>query len=364
MANPNHVSTFQSLYNQFKSIDREKIYRESLGELSRKSLLEPVVEGLEKRSEVLAQVVDQISDSSLNNYNNYLQQCVSHLTNLAQYDAQNYVSNVNNIIAAIQRSYEATESILNPATSLLLLKSGLFEGAKLESTGSEILAQYESTVSKKIHDFEENADKKIQELLNAASLKVEEKSNRALQTSRGISLEQAQFQFRNLSRRSLWGLSIWGGVSTLGLASFFIVAIYFHIHFPIEGSQIQTTNPTAGPNVSYPGLIPVIYSIAMRVTILSAIGAVVAYSMNILRSHIHMYYKNEHRIALANSTESFIASCRDNQTGDSVFMYLVQAMSEFGESGLLESKQENIHPTKLIVDIAKDFGGRSTKNGD
>ena len=102
-----------------------------------------------------------------------------------------------------------------------------------------------------------------------------------------------------------------------------------------------------------------IYFTTIRITILITIGAFTAFSLKILRAHMHMKELNKHRERLSNSLPAFVEAVSENQR-DIIITNLVDAISSFGKSGLLQKEDDSMSIPKIVIDtISKTLPGNN-----
>ncbi|MEW6571518.1 MAG: PilZ domain-containing protein [Nitrospirota bacterium] len=181
-------------------------------------------------------------------------------------------------------------------------------------------------------EYEEHAEKTIEEARQLAK-GIEE---RARKTAAHISVEGAQEQFKLAQKDIRKHVIIWSVLSVLSVLAFIGTAIYLSsIQFPEEWTW------------------SIIYHTAVRIIILTAIGAVAAFCLKILRAHLHMSQHNLHRQRIANSMAAFVESAVTPEQRDIILTHLVDAVANFGDSGLLSREKDSIHSSKLTVDTAQ-----------
>lgn len=163
--------------------------------------------------------------------------------------------------------------------------------------------------------------------------------DRARKTAAHISVEAAQEQFRLAQAELNKQVKMWSVISALSLAAFLLTAfILSQIHFPPDWTW------------------QMIYHTAIRVTILTAVGAIAAFCLRMLRAHMHMSQHNLHRQRIANSMAAFVESAITPEQRDLILAHLVDAVVAFGDSGLLSKEDDSIHSSKMTIDtITRTF---------
>jgi hypothetical protein len=188
----------------------------------------------------------------------------------------------------------------------------------------------------------EDLEKKSNTIINHAQQIAESIEQKARQTARGISVEEAQKQFQLATKPIIKQIWVWASLSTL----FSVLFIGIIISFIFESM----------PEVEKWGII---YYTAIRITFLSAIGAIAGFCLKLLRAHLHMYNHNLHRQRIANSIEAFVESAELKENRDLILLHLVDAIAQFGDSGLVQKEDDSIHSTKMIFDNISKYSGGS-----
>jgi hypothetical protein len=136
--------------------------------------------------------------------------------------------------------------------------------------------------------------------------------SRAKQIARNISLEAAQQQFREEARALNRQLTVWSGIATVALLFFFAFGIWIMQHQQLPDKWTWQ----------------VLYYTAIRLTLLSAIGAVATYALKMVSIHIDRRHLNSHRARLANSMAAFVEAARTEAQQDAVLLRLVDSITQ------------------------------------
>ena len=94
----------------------------------------------------------------------------------------------------------------------------------------------------------------------------------------------------------------------------------------------------------------ILYFSAVRITIIGALGGIVAFCLRMLRAHMHMAQHNQHRQRVANSIAAFVESAATPEQRDLILSQLVDSIAHFGSSGILRKEDESIQVPKVVVD--------------
>ena len=159
-------------------------------------------------------------------------------------------------------------------------------------------------------------------------------------------MEEAQKQFREAQPLFDKKVKRWGGLSILCSVAFLGIVFYFAAADAPE--KLDWT---------------IVYYTAIRITILTAIGTATAFCLKIFRAHLHMSEKNRHRQRVANSIGAFVESAVTPDQRDLILSQLVESVVQFGNSGLLQGKEDNLYRPKMTIDsITKTISGNSSKD--
>ena len=175
----------------------------------------------------------------------------------------------------------------------------------------------------------EETEKAIDEARTLA----EEIENRARRTASGISVEAVQEQFRLAQEEHDKQVKLWTWLSGGSIGLFLVVAVAFLFGDPPSGETKA-----------------MLYFSAVRVTIIGALGGIVAFCFRMLRAHMHMAEHNRHRQRVANSIAAFVESATTPEQRDLILAQLVDSIAHFGSSGILHKEDESGRISKVVVD--------------
>ena len=207
-----------------------------------------------------------------------------------------------------------------------------------DSVDENIIKQHENRIK--------SQEEKLDELIDQAKNYIEQTANTleaAQATATGVSVKEAQEQFKNAQTPFNWKMAIWGTLSAAGIISFFVVAMYFY-------------------DAQVPDEWQWIYKGTIRISILAAIGSIIAFFFKMLRAHMYMSEKNQHRQRVANSIGAFVGSATTSEQRDMILSQLVESVVQFGNSGLLHREDDNIYRPKMTIDsIMRTLSTKSSK---
>jgi hypothetical protein len=329
MATAGQITNFKKIAEKFQTLDREKLLRPSLGEESLKSAFGPKLELLDQKIEFALEYAPNVNDNTVSQLANLLNQFYDQMNAQAQRSNAEYVSQRNQFLSTIDTYFEQ-----------LLIHWPFFVAAAIETRGflqdEGIRKEYERTIeamkaesASSLKLVKEEAEKTIEEARKLAQ-QIEERARR---TAAHISVEAAQEQFRLAQDDHKKQVKLWAWLSGFSITAFVGVAIYLsQVHLP-EDWKWQ-----------------VIYHTAIRVAILTAVGAVATFCLRILRAHMHMSQHNLHRQRLANSMAAFVESAVTPEQRDLILAQLVDSVAAFGHSGLLHKEDDSIYTPKMTID--------------
>jgi hypothetical protein len=170
-----------------------------------------------------------------------------------------------------------------------------------------------------------------------------EKAESILSASREVALAtsfmSAKEQFIKANKSIIYQLMLWGILSISFITAFFIVSYYMTIDYKAINNPIV--------NIKH---IAVLF--INKFIILSALGVLSAYSLKILRSHLHIKHLNDHRMRLMNIMPVLIESPNMQTTREIVVKRILDAVATFGSSGLIDKDPQSLSPSVTLEQIA------------
>jgi hypothetical protein len=182
--------------------------------------------------------------------------------------------------------------------------------------------------------------------LIAEETKIEAQSilNLARETAQKVSLSDVQSQFEEAAKKSRTGIYFWGGLSLVLIAVFLYVLIAFWSWWAPQ--SLLDDNIGSKNNVTSAF---VIYHTVLRITFLTALAAIATFCLKILRAQLHLRELNLHRQRIANSMAAFLGAASQEQR-DMILGRMVDAITTFGNSGLLSDNDESMSPAKIVLE--------------
>lgn len=342
MAGPDAVSNLTNVVEQIKNIDPKLLLRPELGQVSLQNELEPLLEALNRKMDFATEVAHGVIGDTVEHFTGILRDIQASMQNMANYSSTDYVNNRENFILNFEGYIENLLLYWPPFITAAIEIKGFLEDEGVQKAFSNALEEIKNESTKSINLLQEESEKTI----SWANERAEQIESRARRTATGISVEDAQEQFRLAQEDIQKRVWIWSGISAIAALLFIFGAIYF--------SNLEINNEWKWQ---------VIFYTATRVTILVTIGAFAAYSLKILRAYLHMSQHNLHRQRVANSISAFVESAVTPEQRDLILTHLVEAVVTFGQSGLVQREDDTQLSSKLTVDtITRNFAATQSKS--
>jgi hypothetical protein len=330
MASGQSYSNFITTIKPIKEIDKGRLLRGTLGEESlEQSDFVKTFQTIVNNADFAARYADRVDDGSLNNARNVFEQLKNTLDAQQKRTNAEYVSQKANFLNQVSSLLEQLRQFWPPFVTAAVEARGF-----LEDEG--IREEYQRTVSNMKAQAEESlkhVQQESEKVLGEAKKLAQEIEDRARKTAAHISVEAAQKQFQEAQVTLKSEVKLWAWLSVGATAAFIAVAIILaKIHLP-EGMKWD-----------------VIYFAAIRITILTAVGAMATFCLRILRAHMHMSQQNLHRQRIANSMAAFVESAITPDQRDLILAQLVTSVADFGSSGLLSHEDDTVYSPKMTFE--------------
>jgi ElaB/YqjD/DUF883 family membrane-anchored ribosome-binding protein len=326
--------------SMFVSIEKAKLFRKNLGDESLEKELEPIMGSLDQIRHFVMQYAPYVHDSKVDSISLALEYIAARLTSLSKMTNQEYMAKKAAMLGEIANQMEEMNQWLPYFVTAAIQTRGFLEDEGIRKEYEKTIYEMKSVADSTLAAVKAEADKAVQEA-KALADRIEERAHR---TASKISVKEAQDQFgaakTDLGKKTIW----WGigtGASVLILIGVAIAFLYWPL--PLEH---ENSNKVLWPT-------PVYHAI-LRIFIISAIAYVASSSFRIFKAHLHMASLNDHRIRVSNSIESFVNSTVSPDQRDLILAKLVEAVVNFGDSGLLKVEKDDSPSPSL----SGDFVGR------
>ena len=341
MATEEQITQLQGLSDAIENVDEDKLLRPSLGEVAlQEEFASKLTEIQHKMAFALAHV-GEVYDSHVQGVIGPFEQIRAEMEQQADRSNEDYVANrpafLSNIDLRLMGLKEHWPSFVAAAVE----SRGFLEDEGLKREYESTVLSIKEEAKSAIQQVQEEAKKTIEEARTLA----DQIESRARLTASGISVEEAQKQFHEAQTALDRRVYLWTGLAGVSILGFICVAIYFALIDLPEHWRWH-----------------VIYHGAIRVTILAAVGTVAAFCLKVLRAHLHMSEKNRHRQRVANSIGAFVDSAGGPEQRDMILSQLVESVTQFGNSGLIQRDDDNVYRSKTAADsILRTMFSRSAK---
>jgi hypothetical protein len=330
MAAKEQIDAMRQVFDGIKGIDRERLLRPSLGEESlEQSGFGATLDAIRKKAGFVLEYASAVDNSTLANSRTILEQIRAKLDQQSRMNNPQYVSIRGQFSASIEQFLDQLRSHWPQFVSAAVDDRGLLQDEGIRKAYQDAVADMKAQSDEALKRVREESEKTISEARKLAR----EIEARARDTAAHISVKEAQDEFKAAQQGLDRQVQFWAALSVIAIAAFIWVAVYLaRVQFP-EQSKWH-----------------VVYFTAIRITILTAVGAAATFCMRILRAHMHMSQHNQHRQRVANSMAAFVEAASTPEQRDLILGQLVCAVVDFGTSGLLPKEDDVVYSPKMTID--------------
>ncbi|HBH97793.1 MAG TPA: hypothetical protein DDX89_08455 [Candidatus Omnitrophica bacterium] len=342
MASQQYLDNLKKVDDALNAVDTQKLLRKSLGEESLEKELHPRLESISRLRQLAREYAPQVHNEPVNQITSILNQILNQLSSQAGADSSQYIAQRSNFLTNIDTFLEEAKKSLPHFVAAAVMGRGFLEDEGIRQEYKRTVESLRKEASDTIKTLKEEAGRAIEEAKKLA----EEIETRARRTAAKISVQEAQRQFKDAQEGLSKDIKLWAVWSVIMVLAFFGVAVGFiFVKLPME-AEWHTA----------------VYQTALRIVILSAVGAITTYVLRMLRAHIHMSHLNKHRQRVANSIEAFVMSAHTPEQRDIILANLVEAVVAFGNSGLLPHDDDTLGGQKLPTEaIGRLIGSLTPK---
>ena len=328
MATPDEVSSLRGLSDAIMNVDKDKLLRPSLGDLSLQSAFGPTLEKIQQKFAIALKYAPELPSNQLAPIRDNFAYISQQMEEQANNNDRDYATTQDQFVSTITSHLEELQSHWPPVVTAAIEIRGLLEDKGVHREFERTIESMKQESANALKQVKEEAQKTIED----ARVLAESIEKRARSTAAGISVEEVQNQFRQAQKGLENRVYLWAGFGLLSVLAFIGMAIYYAT---VEPSQDGWS---------------IIYHSAIRVSILTAIGTTAAFCLKILRAHLHMSEKNRHRQRIANSMGAFVESAATPEQRDLILSQLVESVIQFGNSGLLQKEDDYLYRPKMTID--------------
>ena len=188
---------------------------------------------------------------------------------------------------------EEVRRYIHPFIAAAVESRGLIDDKGFQKDYERRIEELKTESQKSLREIERDAKEFISNAKRDAEKHLEEASRTligAKETASGISVRDAQEQFKRAQQALNKKVRLWAWMSGGCAAVFSAIGVYFYFAAPDASKDLDWS---------------ILYNTAIRITILTAIGTATAFCLKIFRAHLHMREKNHHRQRVANSIRGF-----------------------------------------------------------
>ena len=266
----------------------------------------------------------------MSSFTGVLKQIADQMTNQANRPTTEWINNKGGFIQTIKQH---SDELLNYTTAFVataVAESGLLRSEEIHLQIENALVRLKEESAELLKKVREDSVAAIEEARKLA----EEIESKARKTANKISVKEAQDQFQSAQEDLEKKARRWGWLSSASISVLLgtvVILLFVHPKY-VEGDK-------------WP-----VYETVIRVTLIGILAAVSAFCMRIYRAHIHMRELNLHRQRIANSIGSFVESALNADQRDTILTRLVEAICNFGNSGLLTENDDMATPSRTIIE--------------
>ena len=316
-----------------------KLYRENLGDASLKPYVTTTMRKIESRIQLVKTVLNDVSNDRLNSFSGYLEDLANEFNAQSNYSTETeFVMNKDDFMIRVDEIYENILEIDTYFATVALHSRGILDELDLLRQSDEVFANFK----KDVENLKRDTENSVKTIVQNAKAESEAIVIKARDTAGGVSLEQAQLQFKKAKDSSFRQLVLWG-LSSASLVGLFTAVLWNLFFLEFENGN----------------LTELIFFITLRIAALGLIVSLLAYFLGLFKSTLHQFQHSQHRLLITNCIGTFIESIIDKDQRDYIFRQLIDEVATFGDSGLIKSSNSNARDsnTKVVVErIDKSLG--------
>lgn len=330
MATPDLIAAMKATFDGLKAIDKDRLLRPNIGE---ESLLQAgftdTYERIMRRATFAVEYGATVDNNVLASTRNIFETLRNTLDNQAKLPNPGYVSQKANFLQQVSGNLEQLNQYTPHFVAAAVEARGFLQDEGIRKEYHKTVEEIRAQAQESLRQVKEESSRTIEEARKLA----QQIEDRARKTAAHISVEAAQEQFR-LGQEDLdKNVQLWAALSIGSIVTFVVFAVYLaNVHF----EELPNWH--------------VIYFAAVRITILTAVGAVATFCLRILRAQMHMSQHNQHRQRVANSMAAFVEAAVTPEQRDLILSQLVYAVVDFGSSGLIPKEEDVVYSPKMVID--------------
>jgi hypothetical protein len=322
---------------QIHDLSREKILRPTYGQTSL-SNWEVDFDLMLKKFEFMLKYWSQVDSRTNGQVQNLLNSILQTLERLSTLDESQYVSNRQNLSGQVNQAFNDIKQYWPQYAIAAIEESGLLDNIDVKKEFEALTENLKTSTDTALKKIESES----QAIIEQAKKKADDIELSIRKTAQKISVQEAQEQFQNAILSNNKNIIIWGSITTLLIIAF---VIYFISMLHVNLSDTWTWK--------------VVYFSGLRVGFIGFIGSLLAFSLKILKSYLHIKEHNQHRQRIANSMASFAESATNRDQRDLILSRLIDSVSNFGNSGMVGNDDDS-NPKITIDNITRTLSALKT----
>ena len=257
MATNDEVKSLWDLSDAIMNVDKDKLLRPEVGELSLQSAFAPTLEKIHRKFEFAKKYAAELHNNQLAPIRDIFTYISEQMREQANRNHQDYVATREQFLTEIKNQLEELKHHWPPVVTVAVETHGFLEDEGVHREYGRTIESIKQAAENALNQVKEEAQKTIEE----ARVLAESIEKRARSTAAGISVEEVQKQFRAAQKGLEKRVYLWAVLGFLSVVVFIGAAIYFSRVGPSqEGWSI-------------------LYHSAIRISILTAIGTTAAFCL-------------------------------------------------------------------------------------
>ena len=322
MATENALQRLNRALDDLEKVDIDEVKRTRLGSGSLATELDDMEEDIQLITYLAKSYGKLVHDDIVRSMIATVDSITGTLESQVRLSNTRYAQRRELFVESLRRDIEESRRWQPIVASCVALDKGLLDAESLKAGVMRSVAGFKGEREKFLTGLQVALDSSIKEF----NQHVEEMIAQVRRTAQGVSVEEAQKQFREAAPHDKKRVWLWAVLSVLASAVLLIVGIV-----SIKGGSQMLTEPSWE---SLPGAV-------LRLFLLSVLAGMATFTFRMLRAHLHIAEKNRHRVRVANSIDSFLQSTSDPSQRDLIFAKLVDSIVSYGDSGLVQHEVDD-----------------------
>ena len=349
MASDSQIEQLQRQIGNLSEFDWKQFTRPDLGVGSIAEEAEPIIDEINDFLELAQVYAPHLHVSTVESISQHIGSIRTALDQHTSLSRGQFIDEKENILNRL-RSLADKLALWKPTLAgVAVLDLGLLNLQQLKAASDESAEKHRERLADVAKDFLERASAKAEEIernARAEATKLQEEASRkhtaANRTATGVSVKEAQEQFREAASHDKRQVTLWASLVAATVTTLILSAMGFLRNIGSTPLQVE--------NIPWHAVIP---EALLKVFILSTLAGAATFSFRMLRAYLHIAEKNRHRVRVANSIEGFLAATASESQRDLIHGRLTESIVNHGDSGLIQREREDHSPTMSSDVIAR-----------